>query len=82
MLACFDHNRNKCHRISTHVITPPFFFSVFQHSKLHGGTMKAASGAIQLLFVLFSTPLATGTRALTEFWFVCVCACVCLYVWV
>lgn len=60
----------------THALLP--FFSSFQQSKIHGVTMKAASGAIQLLFVLFFTPHATGTRKWTEFFFLCVH----MYVWV
>lgn len=38
--------------------------------------MKAASGAIQLLFVLSFAPHATGTRKLTEIMFVRMCTCV------
>lgn len=43
--------------------------------------MKAASGAIQLLFALSFAPYATGTRKLTEFLFVpvCLCGCNCVF---
>lgn len=55
-----------------HIITLLSFFSSFQQSKIHGGTMKAAIGAIHLLFVFSYTPHATGTRKSTESLFVCV----------
>lgn len=60
-------------RARTHLLP---FFSSFQQSKIHGVTMKAASGAIQLLFVLFFTPHATGTRKWTESFFMCAYVCV------
>lgn len=60
-------------RVLTHYYPSLSFFSSFQQAKIHGGKMKAASGAIQLLFVLSFTPHATGTRKLTELLFACMC---------